>query len=138
VKLMMSPPGTVADGSTFQVPVVISNATDISSVPLQITYDATKLTLVNVGAGDFLTRDGQAAALVHRDDGPGTITINASRPPGTPGVSGAGVVCMLAFQAKAPGQSTIDISRPGAVTSKQQPAPAEGSSITVNVKPAAK
>jgi general secretion pathway protein D len=134
VKLMLSPPGQVATGSTFQVPVVISNATDISSVPLQITYDPSKLELVNVGAGDFLTRDGQAAALVHRDDGPGTITINASRPPGTPGVSGAGVVSMLSFQAKAPGQTTIAITRPGAISSSQKPVPAQGSQITVNVK----
>ncbi|MGA9425148.1 MAG: hypothetical protein WBV33_08720, partial [Terracidiphilus sp.] len=76
----------------------------------------------------------QAAALVHRDDGPGTITINASRPPGTPGVSGAGVVCMLAFQARTPGQSTISITRPGAISSSQKPVPAQGSEITVNVK----
>ena len=134
VKLMMDAPGAVASGATFEVPVVISNASDISSVPLQITYDPAKLSLVNVGAGDFLTRDGQAAALVHRDDGPGTITINASRPPGTTGVSGAGVVCMLAFQAKTPGQSTISISKPGAISSKQTPVPAEGSTITVNAK----
>jgi general secretion pathway protein D len=38
-----------------------------------------------VDSGDFLGRDGQAVALVHRDDGPGLININASRPPGAPG-----------------------------------------------------
>jgi general secretion pathway protein D len=134
VKLMMSPPGQVANGATFQVPVVISNATDIASVPMQITYDPAKLALVNVGSGDFLTRDGQAAALVHRDDGPGTITINASRPPGTPGVSGAGVVCMLSFQARTPGQTTVAISKAGAVSSEQKPVPAQGTAILVNVK----
>jgi general secretion pathway protein D len=134
VKLMMSPPGQVANGATFQVPVVISNATDIASVPMQVTYDPAKLELVNVGAGDFLSRDGQAAALVHRDDGPGTITINASRPPGTAGVSGAGVVCMLSFQAKAAGQTTVAITKPGAISSGQKPVPAQGSAILVNVK----
>lgn len=134
VKLMMSPPGEVANGTTFQVPVVISNATDIASVPMQITYDPEKLALMNVSSGDFLTRDGQAAALVHRDDGPGTITINASRPPGAAGVSGAGVVCMLSFQAKMPGQTTVAISKPGAVSSAQKPVPAQGTAILVNVK----
>jgi len=134
VKLMMSPPGQVANGATFQVPVVISNATDIASVPMQVTYDPAKLALVNVGAGDFLSRDGQAAALVHRDDGPGTITINASRPPGTAGISGAGVVCMLSFQAKAAGQTTVAITKPGAISSAQKPVAAQGSAILVNVK----
>ncbi len=67
-----------------------------------------------------LGRDGQAVALVHRDDGPGAITINASRPPGAAGVSGSGVVCVLSFQAKTAGDSVIAITRPAAVNSAQQ------------------
>jgi general secretion pathway protein D len=134
VALLLSPPGQVANGSTFQVPVVISGADDIASVPLQIQYDPAKLSLVNVDSGDFLSRDGQAVALVHRDDGPGTITVNASRPPGAPGISGAGVVCVLSFQAKATGDSNIAITRPGAITSSQKPVQAQGAQMTVNVK----
>ncbi len=73
----------VAAGSTFQVPVHIAGGSDISSVPLQFHYDASKLTLVNVTGGDFLSHDGQPMALIHRDDGPGNVTIVASRPPGS-------------------------------------------------------
>jgi len=130
----MSPPGSVAAGATFQVPIVISGAADIASIPLQVQYDPAKLSLVNVGDGDILGRDGQAVALVHRDDGPGMITINASRPPGAVGVSGAGVVCVLTFQAKAAGETPISITRPGAMTSAQQPVPAEGAQTTIVVK----
>jgi general secretion pathway protein D len=125
---------SVATGSTFQVPIVVTGARDIASVPLQVQYDPAKLSLMNVGDGDFLSRDGQAVALVHRDDGPGTLTINASRPPGAVGVSGAGVVCVLTFQAKAPGNTLISITRPGAMTSAQQPVPAEGAQTTIAVK----
>jgi len=46
-----------------------------------IEYDSAMLSLVNVTSGDFLSRDNQAVALVHRDDGVGNITINAARPP---------------------------------------------------------
>jgi general secretion pathway protein D len=134
VSFLMNPPGQVAAGSTFQVPIVISGAQDIDSTPMQIQYDASKLSLVNVGGGDFLSRDQQPVSLVHRDDGPGTITINASRPPGAPGVNGAGVVCVLSFEAKAAGDAKIEITRPGALTSKQQPVLAQGTSITVSVK----
>ena len=49
--------------------------------------------------------------------GPALININASRPPGAAGVSGAGVVCVLSFQAKTAGDSVIAITRPGAVNS---------------------
>jgi general secretion pathway protein D len=134
ISLLMNSPGAVAAGSTFQVPVVISGAQDIDSVPLQVQYDASKLSLVNVESGDFLSRDGQAVALVHRDDGPGNITVNASRPPGAPGVNGAGVVCVLSFQAKAAGESAVAITRPGAINSAQQPVPAQGSQINISVK----
>jgi general secretion pathway protein D len=131
---MMSPPGSVAPGATFQVPIVISGGADIASIPLQVQYDPAKLLLQNVNAGDFLSRDGQAVSLVHRDDGPGTININASRPPGAAGVSGAGVVCVLTFQAKAAGESTIAITRPGALNTAQKPVPAQGAQISVQVK----
>ena len=134
VNFLMNPPGQVNTGSTFEVPVVISGASDISSVPLQIQYDASKLSLVNVSGGDFLSRDQQAVALVHRDDGPGNITINASRPPGAPGMNGAGVVCVLSFEAKAPGDAKVEITRPAALNSKQQPVLAQGTAVNVSVK----
>jgi general secretion pathway protein D len=134
VNFLMNAPGQVTAGSSFQVPIVISGATDIASIPLQVQYDATKLSLVNVDSGDFLSRDGQAVALVHRDDGPGTITINASRPPGASGINGAGVVCILSFQAKAQGDSAVSITRPAAVTSAQKSVPAQGTQINVSVK----
>ena len=134
VNFIMNSPGPVAPNGSFQVPIVVSGGADIASIPLQVQYDASKLSLVNVGAGDFLSRDGQAAALVHRDDGPGTITINASRPPGVAGISGAGVVCVLSFQAKDAGDTTIAITRSSAVTVDQKAVQAQGSQINVQVK----
>ncbi len=131
---LVPPPMPVAGGATFSVPLVISGAANIASVPLQIQYDPAKLSLVNVDNGDFLGRDGQAVALVHRDDGPGTITVNASRPPGAPGINGAGVVCLLTFQAKAAGSTSITITRPGAMNSAQQPVQAMGAQTNIVVK----
>ncbi len=124
----------VAVGTTFQIPIVISGATNIASTPVQIQYDAAKLTLVNVDNGDFLSRDGQAVALVHRDDGPGTLTVNASRPPGAKGIDGAGVVCVLSFQAKTPGESAITITRPGATNGAGQVVQAQGGQATIVAK----
>jgi general secretion pathway protein D len=106
----------------------------VASVPLQLQYDPAKLELVNVDLGDLLSHDGQAVALVHRDDGPGSITINASRPPGAAGVSGAGVVCVLSFQAKAAGESVLAITRPAAVNSAQQNLQAKGAQVSILVR----
>jgi general secretion pathway protein D len=133
VNLMLNSPGTVIAGTTFQVPVVLTGGTDVASVPVQIQYDPSRLSLVNVGDGDYLNRDGQIVAMAHRDDGPGQITLNASRPPGAPGVSGAGVLCVLTFQAKSAGQSDISITRAGAMDSAQKPLQVQTSRTTIVV-----
>jgi general secretion pathway protein D len=106
----------------------------VSSVPVQVQYDPAKLSLVNVGDGDLLNRDGQIVAMAHRDDGPGSITMNVSRPPGAPGVSGAGVVCVLTFQAKAQGATTLNITRAGAMNSVGKPLQAQTSQATITVQ----
>ena len=129
-----APAGPVAAASTFKVPLLLNGGVDIAAVPVQIQYDPAHLSLVSVEAGDLLSRDGQAVALVHRDDGPGLITLNASRPPGAKGVSGAGVVCVLSFQAKAAGQSNLLITHPGALNSSQIQVPAQGSQASIVVQ----
>jgi general secretion pathway protein D len=135
LSLMFSPlPGPVAVDTTFQIPVVLTGGTDIGSVPLQIQYDPAKLSLVNVSPGDFLSRDGQAVALVHRDDGAGNVNIVSSRPPGAPGVAGAGVVCVISFQAKVVGESVVTMARASAVNTAQQQVPAQGGQINIVVK----
>jgi general secretion pathway protein D len=134
VNLMLNSPGTVVNGTTFQVPVVLTGGIDVSSVPLQIQYDPAKMTLVNVGDGDLLNRDGQVVAMAHRDDGPGEITLNVSRSPGAPGVSGAGVVCVLTFQAKTQGTSDISITRAGATNSSGRPLQAQTSQTTIAIQ----
>jgi general secretion pathway protein D len=132
--LMFTPlAGPVAAGSAFQLPVVLNGGTDIASVPMQIQYDPGKLSLVNVAPGDLLSRDGQAAEPIHRDE-PGLISINASRPLGARGVNGSGVVYVLSFQAKAAGESVVAITRAATVNSAQQQTPVEGARISIQVK----
>ncbi|HEV2487427.1 MAG TPA: cohesin domain-containing protein [Terracidiphilus sp.] len=128
------PTGPIAAGASFQIPVVLSGGADIASVPIQLQYDPAKISLVNVAAGDLLNRDGQAVALIHRDDGPGNITVVAARPPGAAGISGTGVVCVLTFQAKAAGDTALTMTRAGAVNSAQQQVPAQAAHVNLTVK----
>jgi general secretion pathway protein D len=133
--MLNAPSNPVALGSTFQVPVVLTGGTDIVSVASQIQYDPAKLSLVNVSGGDFLSRGGQSADPIHSDpDGKGTLTVNASRPPGAAGVSGAGVVYVLSFQAKTAGQSSLVLTRAGVANGTHQPVPAQGSQANIVVK----
>ena len=133
--LMFTPPaGPVAAGSTFQLPIVLSGGTDIASVPMEIKYDPAQLSLVNVAVGDLLGRDGQTVTPVHRDDGPGLITINAARPPGAAGIGGTGVVYVLSFQTKGAGESVLVMTRAATVNSAQQQTPVQGGRISIQVK----
>lgn len=121
-------------GSTFTVNVNIGNAQNVYSVPMQITYDPQQLQLLNISNGGFLSKDGQAVALVHREDPPGSLQITATRPPNAGGVSGQGSVLTLTFAAKAKGQSTFNIVRAGARDAKMQPIPVSGGQAMVTVK----
>ena len=123
-----------AVGSTFQVSVVASNAHDLFAVPLQMQFDPRVLSLVNVDSGDLLSRDGQAVALVHRDEGNGAVTVSATRPPGSKGVDGQGTVCTLTFKALAPGDATLALTRIGLKDSQQNSIASVGGQAVVHVK----
>jgi general secretion pathway protein D len=123
-----------AVGSTFQVSVVASNAHDLFAVPLQMQFDPNLVSLVNVDSGNLLSRDGQAVALVHRDEGNGAVTMSATRPPGAGGIDGEGTVVTLTFKALAPGDATLALTRIGAKDSKQNSIPSVGGQAVVHVK----
>jgi general secretion pathway protein D len=141
-----SPPGTASfifdpptlsekPGSTFTVNILLSGAQNVNSVPLQVSYNSKLLQVVNVSNGGFLSQDGQAVALVHRDDDQtGTLQITATRPPGSGGVSGQGAVVTLTFVAKAPGQSPLTIARGGARDPNLQSMPVSGAVANVIIQ----
>ena len=135
VSMQLVPPATPSKmGSTLQVAVNLSGGQDVFSVPMMLHYDSSKLSLINVDTGGFLGRDGQAIALVHRDDGNGMVVVSASRPPGVAGINGSGTVCLLTFQAKAPGDAALNIVRASVKNSAQQAAEIAGSQAWVHVQ----
>jgi general secretion pathway protein D len=133
----MFDPSTVqaTKGGTFAVNLLISGAQNVASVPVQLNYDPKLLQLVNVSNGGFLSQDGQAVALVHReDDSVGQLQITASRPPGAGGVSGQGSVVTVTFQAKAAGQTPLTITRGGARDPGMQAITVNGAQAAVTIQ----
>jgi general secretion pathway protein D len=126
---------TQAKGSTFTVNIMLSGGQNVYSVPLEVNYDPNQLSVVNVSNGGFLSQDGQAVALVHRDDGTsGKLQVTATRPPGAGGVSGQGAVVTLTFMAKSPGQSALTITRGGARDPAMQPIPMSGAQAAITIQ----
>ncbi|MGD0268820.1 MAG: cohesin domain-containing protein [Candidatus Sulfotelmatobacter sp.] len=126
---------TAVKGNTFVVNLMISGAQNVYSVPVQMNYDMTKLQLVNISSGGFLAQDGQAVAVVHREDeSTGALLITATRPPGSGGVTGQGTVVTLTFQAKASGQTPLTITRGGALDPTQKAITVNGAQASVTVQ----
>src|ERR1035441_8240124 len=124
-----------AKGSTFTVNVMVSGGQNVCSVPLELNYDPNQLQVVNVSNGGFLSQDGQAVALVHRDDATaGKLQVTATRPPGAGGVSGQGAVVTLTFMAKGPGQSALTITRGGARDPSMQPIAMSGAQAAITIQ----
>jgi general secretion pathway protein D len=124
-----------AKGNTFVVNLLITGAQNVHSVPVQLNYDPKMLQLVNVSNGGFLSQDGQAVALVHREDETvGQSQITATRPPGAGGVSGQGAVITLTFQAKADGQTPLTITRGGARDPGLQAITVNGAQAAITVQ----
>jgi general secretion pathway protein D len=121
--------------NTFAVNLLISGAQNVYSVPVQLNYDPKILQLVNVSNGGFLSQDGQAVALVHREDESlGQSQITATRPPGAGGVSGQGAVVTMTFEAKASGQTPLTITRGGARDPGLQAITVNGAQAAVSVQ----
>jgi general secretion pathway protein D len=129
------PTSAQPNGSTFSVSVMMNGTSNVFAVPLQVTYDPKLLQVINVSNGGLLSQDGQAVALVKRDDDTtGTLQITATRPPASGGVSGNGSVVVLTLQAKAPGQSMLVIAQGGARDPGMQPIPVAGATATITVQ----
>lgn len=121
-------------GSTFTVNIMLAGAQNIFMVPLQVAYDPKSVQVVNISNGGLLSQDGQAVALVHRDDANGTLQITATRPPGSGGISGQGAVVTLTLLAKQPGQSTLTLSTAGARGPGNESIPVTGALAPITIR----
>ena len=132
----MDPPSASQGvGSTFSIQVTVSGVNDLYSAPMQISYDPKVLQLTSISNGDLLSRDGQPAALVHREDtDAGLIQANASRPPGAGGVSGDGVIYTLTFLAKSKGDTQVTVQKPNLRNSQMQTIALGSATAVVSVK----
>jgi general secretion pathway protein D len=122
-------------GGSFSVNLVVANATDLFSAPLQIKFDPKVLKLTDVAQGNLMASDGQQATFtknIQNDTGEADITLN--RLPGTGGITGSGMLVTLSFTTLARGATSV--SAPAFSPSNSQGQPISNSSplLTVNVR----
>lgn len=102
----------VQAGSTFTLNLVVENVENLVSAPLRIKFDQSFLRLNDVTRGDFMGRDGQQVLFTRNIlNDTGDATINLSRMPAAPSVSGSGILVTLSFQAVKSGVASVAVAQ---------------------------
>jgi general secretion pathway protein D len=120
---------------TITVSLMVENAADLASTPMQVRFDPKVLRLNDVVRGNLLTSDGQQVAFsknVLNDTG--EATINVSRFPTTGGVSGSGSLVTLVFQAVGRGDTVVAAPQLTLRNSQSQPILTGAPQFSVSVK----
>ncbi|HTQ52828.1 MAG TPA: cohesin domain-containing protein, partial [Bryobacteraceae bacterium] len=135
-RVLFSPPVVQTGvGSTVSISVTMEGGTDVSSAPMQISWDPKILKLNDVVRGDFLSSDGQQPVFTKNVmNDTGTATVQLGRQPGTPGVNGSGVLVTLNFQAVGKGSTPVFIPNLSVRNSQGQPVADGSPRMTVNVQ----
>jgi len=121
-------------GGSFTVNLVIANATDLFSAPLQIKYDPKVLKLNDATQGNLMASDGQQVTFtknILNDTGEADVTLN--RLPGTGGVTGSGMLVTLSFTALGRGPTTVSVPAFSPTNSQGQPISNSSPLLTVNI-----
>jgi hypothetical protein len=103
---------TAVVGSTFTVPVNISSVSDLYDYEFDLSFDPSILQLTGVTEGPFLPSGGTTFFFPgFTTNAAGTVTFVVDTLIGPiPGVSGAGVLANLQFQAISTGTSALTLS----------------------------
>ncbi|HML16781.1 MAG TPA: cohesin domain-containing protein [Bryobacteraceae bacterium] len=125
-----------AVSNTISVNLQVDNANDLASgAPIKVKWDPTYLRLNDIGPGEMLARGGvhvTAVKDIRNDAGEATLTV--SRPPDSPGITGAGTIAVLNFVAVGKGTSEVTLVEPMLKNSKQESLSVTTGELPVTVK----
>lgn len=121
-------------GGPYTWPIQISDATQVGSVRVTITYNPAVLKARTVTQGSFMTNGGvQTTFTPQINEAAGRIDILIGRPAGAPGVSGAGLLGAVVFDTVAAGDAKVTMTVT-ALTPAAQSIPTQVAPVTVVVK----
>jgi hypothetical protein len=111
-QLTVTPPGQMQVGSgPYTMPIQISDANQLGSITLTISYNPAVLKARTVTEGAFLRQGGIATTYTPKiDEAAGRMEVTIARPAGAPGISGTGLIGSLVFDAISAGQANMSIT----------------------------
>jgi hypothetical protein len=110
-QVVLTPSGSTfrVGGGPYTVPIVVNNASRLSTMTLTLIYDPMLLRLRSVQEGAFM-RTGGANATFTQQTGPGRVDITIVRSGDATGATGSGILAAVLFDAIAPGSATLSIN----------------------------
>ena len=112
-RVILSPPGPEfrVGAGPYTVPVSITDASQVSSLSLTITFNPTVLRVRSVQEGSFMRAGGVAATFLQQvDAASGRIDIAIVRPDDPTGVAGTGLLSAILFDAVGGGLANLTIT----------------------------
>jgi len=98
-------------GGPYTWPIQITDATQVGSIRMTITYNPAVLKARTVTQGSFMTNGGVTTTFTPQiNEAAGRIDILIGRPAGAPGVSGAGLLGAVVFDTVAAGPANITMT----------------------------
>jgi general secretion pathway protein D len=125
----------VTVNSPVNLTLQLDNVKGLFAAPLRLRFDPQILRLEKVQAGTLLTGDGQRVSFSSETmNDTGEVVVTLSRMPGSGGVTGAGALLQITFQAVAPGLATVSVVDPQFTNTQLQPVTVTAPSINVVVQ----
>jgi general secretion pathway protein D len=135
-RVVFNPPAAQAEaGGTVALNLQVENVTDVFTAPLRIRFDPNVLRVTEVTQGGFLAGDGREVLFTRNIlNDTGEVSVNLSRAPGSPGVSGSGTLVTLTFQVIGKGITTVSAPQLAIQNSKAQTAVTASPQATITVR----
>ena len=126
---------SITPGGLITATVVVRNAADLFAAPMQIKFDPKILRMNSIVRGDLMSGDGQQVIFTMNIlNDAGTATVNLSRMPSTPGVTGSGTLVTITFQAVNRGTANVSIPQLTLRNSQGQTISSSSPLLIVNVR----
>jgi hypothetical protein len=122
-RITITPPGAALQmgGQPYNMPLTVTNASQLSSLTMTITYNPAVLRATVVTEGTAMKADGSATTFVPKiDASTGRIDLAVTRPGDKVGATGNGLLASIVFEAIGAGQSQIALAGVGMNAAGQQ------------------
>jgi general secretion pathway protein D len=133
--ITINAPPTAAVGSRFPVEIKTSGSLNLYSAPFVLTYDPILVEMSGATEGSFMKQDGkQTAFRTSVDANSGKVSVVLNRVGNVGGISGAGTLATILFQAKSKGIATFGVQDAKFATPEGNPVSISPYNVAVEIR----